>query len=115
MPSILIPNPSLLLAAQNLLRTCSEPYCFTVGFTVRAAAPCPHRFVCALRGPRMFGELLSLQVCEHLLAGLQLGRSLPLGVQQHRDSAHLQARDCEGEVSGGLTWGGSHEPIQLFG
>lgn len=39
------------------------------------------------------------QVCEHLLPGLQHGQHVPLCVQQHRDCAHLQTRDCERKVS----------------
>lgn len=39
------------------------------------------------------------QVREHLLPGLQHGRHVPVCVQQHRDCAHLQTRNCEGKVS----------------
>lgn len=42
---------------------------------------------------------LSPQVCEHLLPGLQHGWHVPVCLQQHRDCAHLQTRDCERKVS----------------
>lgn len=45
------------------------------------------------------GVFFSPQVRKHLLLGLQHGWHVSVCIQQHRDGAHLQTRDCEREVS----------------
>lgn len=39
-----------------------------------------------------------IQVREHLLAGVQHGGPVPVGLQQHGNGAHLQVGDPEGEI-----------------